>query len=107
MFSFGSVNELTKLTVAQCPILRDSKNKFKPLERHFCNLSSGFVFGESILLGRQEKNRFFNAIAMSNCKLLRISRIDFNYMLTLQDRKVFNEKIEFLRSLPEFKNLSL
>lgn len=70
-------------------------------------MTKGCVFGEAMLLGDTSKIRFYNAIAMTTCKLLRISKSDFNYVLTLKDRKVFAEKMEFLRSVPEFKSLSL
>ena len=63
----GKAKNLTKET---CPILRDSHDNYKPLERHFGTLEQGTCFGESFMLGGPDKNRFFNAIAMSDCVLL-------------------------------------
>jgi CRP-like cAMP-binding protein len=61
--------------------MRDSKNQYHPLERHFGTLSTGMAFGESMLLGSQEPQRFFNAIAMSECIVLTLQRVDFEYMM--------------------------
>ncbi len=58
----------------KCPLLRDAGNKFKPLERLFGTLTEGMAFGESALLNRElaDRNRFFNAIALSECLVLRL-----------------------------------
>lgn len=47
--------------------MRDSHDQYSPLERHFGTLNPGMTFGESILLGGSDKNRFYNAIALSDC----------------------------------------
>jgi len=65
------------------------------------------TFGESILLGGSEKNRFFNAVALTDCICLSLSKSDFDYVMNSSERKIFNDKMSFLRSIPEFRHLSL
>lgn len=63
------------LTEQTCPILRDTQNDYKPLERLFGTISSGMAFGESTLLSLHEnKNRFYNAVAMSESYYLQINK---------------------------------
>jgi hypothetical protein len=64
---------------------------------------TGMAFGESVLLGGSENNRWFNAVAMSDTICLQLSKHDFDYVMCSNERKIFKEKMEFLRSIPEFK----
>jgi len=90
-----------------CPIIRDSFDFYKPLERFFGTLRVGMAFGESPLLGGSDKNRFFNGTALTDCVCLTLSKSDFDFIMTSSERKIFNDKISFIRSIPEFKSLSL
>lgn len=65
------------------------------------------AFGESPLLGGSDKNRFFNAVALTDCICLSLSKSDFDYLMSSSERKIFNDKINFIMSIPEFKSLSL
>lgn len=51
-----------------------------------------------------DKPRFFNAVAQTNCLLLQMSKDVFEYVMSCTERKILNDKIAFLRSLPEFKS---
>lgn len=95
------------LTPQTCPLLRDSLDSYKPLERHFGTLTTGMAFGESFMLGGSDRNRFYNAIAMTDCYCLSLSKESFDYIMCSSERKIFNDKMIFLRSLPEFRHLSL
>lgn len=79
---------------------------YEPLERHFGTLKAGNSFGESILLGGPDKTRFFNAIALEDCVCLQLSKFDFDYVCSSSERKIFNEKLAFIRSIPEFKTFA-
>ena len=50
--------------------MRDSQDSYRQLEKLFGILGKGMAFGESILLGSQEKNRFYNAITLTDCVIL-------------------------------------
>ena len=88
---------LKRLTIKACPIMRDAQNEFKPLERHFGTLSTGMSFGESILMGASDRNRFFNAVALTDCVCLSLSKADFDYVVNSSERKLFNDKMQFLK----------
>lgn len=62
-------------------------------------------FGESIFLGSSNKNRFFNAIALTECVCLSLDKNDFDYVLHAAERKILNDKIAFISSIPEFSPL--
>lgn len=70
-------------------------------------LTDGMTFGESVLLGRSDKDSFFNAIAMSDCICLQLDKADFDNLMNSNDRKILNEKIQLLNSIPEFRMLTL
>lgn len=55
------------------------------------------AFGESILMGGADRNRFFNAIALTDCVCLALSKVDFDYVVNSSERKIFNDKLNFLR----------
>jgi hypothetical protein len=59
------------------------------------------------MLGGTSQSRFFNAIAMTDCILLQLSKEGFDYVMSTSERKIFNDKMAFFRSMPEFKHLSL
>jgi CRP-like cAMP-binding protein len=67
----------------------------------------GMAFGESILMGGNGKNRFYNAYAMTECVFLSLAKADFDYVVNSSERKIFNEKWTFLKSIPEFSALQL
>lgn len=68
------VNRQSKvLNASSIPIMRDNQDNYKPLERHFGTLIAGMSFGESFMLEDVERSRFFNAIAMTDCKILSLS----------------------------------
>jgi len=52
----------------------------------------GMAFGESILMGGNGKNRFYNAYAMTECVFLSLAKADFDYVVNSSERKIFNEK---------------
>lgn len=60
------------------------------------------AFGESILLGGSDWNRFYNAVALTDCVFLSLDKKDFDYVMNSSERKIFNEQMSFLRSIPEF-----
>jgi CRP-like cAMP-binding protein len=64
-------------------------------------------FGESFMLGSTDKNRFFNAVALTDCSLLQLSKEGYDYMVSTAERKIFTDKKMFLLSIPEFRSLSL
>lgn len=94
---------LTALTVS---LMRDSKDNYNPLERHFGTLSCGMTFGESMLLKEQNTKRFFNAIAFNDVKVLQLDLRDFETMLTKKDRKIQSAKKAFLQEIPELTLLT-
>lgn len=44
---------------------------------------------------------------MTDCALLQLTKEGYDYVMSSAERKIFNDKMSFLRSLPEFKHLSL
>ena len=73
-----------QLNEQTCPILRDTFEDYKPLERMFGILSTGMAFGESALLNYDSKPtlRFYNAIAMTESYVLIIMKKDFVEVVT-------------------------
>lgn len=59
-----------------CPLLRDSKNNFCVLERLFGTLGVGMGFGE-YTFEVDNKRKFYNAIALTECWCFVISKLDF------------------------------
>ena len=80
---------LTMLNAKTCSILRDSKEKYEPLEDLMCTLEHGHAFGESIFLGYADRQRFFNAVAFSDCTCLALSKYDYEYIINSKERKIF------------------
>ena len=54
------------------------------------------------MLRNAEQERFFNAIAMTDCTVLQLSKEVFDHLMTSSERKIFNDKKAFLSALPEF-----
>ena len=61
--------------------LRDTQDNYKILERKFGTLIPGQSFGESFMLGASANNRFFNAIALTDCILLTLTKKDYDNAL--------------------------
>ena len=87
----------TLLNEETCPLYRDSENNYKPLERLFGTMTVGMAFGQTAFQNSPEgKKRFYNAVALSECYYLTISRKDFQMAIELQEKKSLNEKVQFL-----------
>ena len=56
------------------------------------------AFGESMLLPGMRGERFFNAIALNKVVLLTLSRQDFESAKLSKERKVYNERKDFLKN---------
>jgi len=70
------------------PIFRDSEENYKVLERLFGTMNVGMAFGETSFLNfNDNKVRFYNAIALSDCVVLTLSRKDFFHVLETQEKK--------------------
>lgn len=54
------------------------------------------------MLHKAQEPRFFNAIAMTDCILLQLSKEVFDHLMTSSERKIFNDKKLYLSQLPEF-----
>jgi hypothetical protein len=68
----------TLLNEETCAIYRDSDDNYKALERLFGTMTVGMAFGETgFLTGNDNKKRFYNAVALSECYCLTISLKDF------------------------------
>lgn len=67
------------------------------------------AFGESVLLQSDlaSDNRFFNAIALSDCLVLKLDAEIFFKFVSDQEKKLVNEKVMFLKTLPEFSSTML
>jgi CRP-like cAMP-binding protein len=67
------------------------------------------AFGESVLLQPDlaDNNRFFNAIALSDCLVLKLDAETFFKFVSDQEKKLVNEKVVFLRTVPEFSSTML
>lgn len=59
-----------------CSVYRDVLNDYKPLEKLFGVLQPCNAFGECALL-QEPKTKFYNAIALTDCVLLTVSRRDY------------------------------
>jgi hypothetical protein len=90
------------LTPETCEVLRDSRNNYEPLEKLMCILGHGHVFGESVFLSTHRPQRFFNAVALTQCTVLSLSLADYEYVIQSNERKVREKKLDFLSSIPEF-----
>ena len=77
------------------------------MEKHFGTLSKGMSFGESFMLGGNYLNRFFNAISLTDCILLTLKKEKYDEAMGAAERRIYQDKKDFLKSLPEFKNYSL
>ena len=87
----------TLLNEETCPLYRDSENNYKPLERLFGTMTVGMAFGQTAFQNSAEsKKRFYNAVALSECYYLTISRKDFQMAIELQEKKSLNETVQFL-----------
>lgn len=70
------------MTEETCPIYRDSEDKYKALERLFGTMTVGMAFGETGFLTKSEnKKRFYNAVALSECVYLTIAKKDFQSVI--------------------------
>jgi len=70
------------------------------LERKFGTLIPGQSFGESFMLGASSNNRFFNVIALTDCVLLTLTKKDYDTALSAIDKRIYQEKRDFLKVLP-------
>jgi hypothetical protein len=58
-------------------------------------------------MGASDRNRFFNAVALTDCVCLTLSKADYDYVVNSSERKIFNDKMHFIKSIPEFQGISL
>ena len=100
------MNQEIVLNEKTCPILRNSKNHYAPLERLFGTLDVGMAFGE-FAVAKEGKRKFYEPITLTDCLCLVISRLDFEMSLKEVEKKSVNEKIVFLKTIPEFNHISL
>lgn len=100
---FGKYYVLNEIT---CPLLRDTKNGNKVLERLFGTLTKGMAFGE-LAMNLGAKKSFYNAIALTHCTLLTITHTDYALIVGEVEKKLVNEKISYLKQIPEFESISL
>lgn len=72
----------TLLNENTCSLFRDSEDSYRVLERLFGTMTVGMAFGESgFLTPGDNKARFYNAIALSECVCLTISKKDFQLVI--------------------------
>jgi hypothetical protein len=92
------------LDEASCPILRDIREGYEPLERLFGTLQTGMAFGEYAVMNpyAESKQKFYHAIALSECVLLKINKHDYDMYVKEAVKKALAEKLNFLRTIPEF-----
>lgn len=63
---------LNEETVA---LYRDSEDNYQALERLFGTMTQGMAFGETSFLNPSDnKLRFYNAVALTDCLVMTISR---------------------------------
>ena len=66
------------------------------------------AFGESALFNIYEnKNRFYNAVTMSETIILKISRREYAKLIHTHAKKSLNEKIAFLKAIPDFNGAGI
>ena len=59
-------------------LLRDPLDNYRPMEKYFVTLTSGFSFGASALdTSKESKPKFYTPIALTDCVLLHMSRAQF------------------------------
>lgn len=63
------------------------------------------AFGQSCLI--QPETKFFNAIALQETVCLTLLKSDFEYIYHSKERKNNNDKIAFIKQIPQFKSLAL
>jgi CRP-like cAMP-binding protein len=86
------------LSEKTCPVYRDSLDNFKALERLFGSMTVGMAFGESGFLNTNDNRaRFYNAVALTECVCLTISKSDYLRYLDKQEKKSQNEKLYFIK----------
>jgi CRP-like cAMP-binding protein len=69
-------------------------------------LQPGNAFGECALL-KEPKYKFYNAIALTDCVLLAVSRHDYISALSSVEKRILQEKMSFLKSMPEFNHITM
>ncbi|CDW89498.1 UNKNOWN [Stylonychia lemnae] len=88
----------------------DQQQKEKELEEfmtkniEISQLQSGSCFGELALI--EQKPRMASIRCVQNTHFAVISKVDYIKVLGIIERKKYNEKIQFLRSLPYFNQLT-
>jgi hypothetical protein len=76
------------LSEETAPLFRDSEDNYKVLERLFGTMIAGMAFGETSFLNLNDnKLRFYNAVALTDCVVLTLSRKDFYHVLETQEKK--------------------
>jgi len=66
------------------------------------------AFGESALFNMYEsKNRFYNAVAMSETMILKISRREYAKVVHSHAKRSLNEKMAFLKQIPDFNGAGI
>lgn len=88
------------------PLLRDSKNGFAPLERLFGTMEKGMAFGETAM-NLENRKKFYHAIALTETWVLQIQKFDFENVVKEVEKKLVNEKVIFLKTIPEFGSIGL
>lgn len=73
----------------QIALLRDTQDGYNILERKFGMLTQGHTFGESFMLGGSDKNRFFNAIALTETIVLTLKKDNYDTAMQAIDRRIY------------------
>ena len=78
----------------------------EPLESHIATLTPGMIFGQSILTD-ETPVKFYSALCLNKVYVLQLSKRDFDYTMEWQERKLRNEKRQFLIEKSWFKQQSM
>jgi hypothetical protein len=66
------------------------------------------AFGESALFDIYEsRKRFYNAVALTETFILKISRREYAKVVHTHAKRSLNEKIAFLKAIPDFNGASI
>ena len=96
------------LNESTCPVFRDPFDDFKPLERLFGSMTVGMAFGESGFINIADNiPRFYNAVALSECICLTISKNEYLCYLEKQEKKSENQKLIYIKQIPELNNMGI
>jgi len=71
-------------------------------------MTVGMAFGESGFLNIADNiPRFYNAVALSECICLTISKNEYLCYLEKQEKKSENQKLIYIKEIPELNNMGI